>query len=113
MEKKGKPLTDQTDGGGRGFIRKALRVETQQLQGNIPVEALILYIVPEGLQFFTHLLFGPDFTVQPSPVLWCKVSPHNVTMSQCQCSLFSDVLKFLEHISPEYWSQGPKFGYVM
>ena len=57
-----------------------------------------------GLQFITHLQFGPDFTVQPSPVLWCKVSPHKCL----GFSLFSDVQKCLEHIYPiilESWSQ--------
>ena len=41
--------------------------------------------------FITHLLFGPDFTVQPSssPVLWYEVSPH-----KCQQKpSFSDVQK--------------------
>ena len=29
-KKRGEPFTDQTDGGGRGFTHKVLRVETQQ-----------------------------------------------------------------------------------
>ena len=36
------------------------------------------------------LQFGPDFTVQPFPVLWYKVSPH-------QKLVLSDVQKCLEH----------------
>ena len=39
--KKGKPFTDQTDSGGRGFTCKALRVEMES-KANILVEALIL-----------------------------------------------------------------------
>ena len=47
-----------------------------------------------GLQFIMHLRFGPDFTVQPSPVLWYKVSPH-----KCQLKLgFSLFSKCLEQI---------------
>ena len=60
-----------------------------------------------GLQFITHLRFGPDFTVQPSPVLWYKVSPHKCQL-KLGFSLFSDVQKCLEHIYPiilESWSQ--------
>ena len=60
-----------------------------------------------GLQFITHLQFGPDFTVQPSPVLWYKVSPHKCQL-KLGFSLFSDVQKCLEHIYPiilESWSQ--------
>ena len=55
----------------------------------------------------THLRFGPDFTVQPSPVLWYKVSPHKCQL-KLGFSLFSDVQKCLEHIYPiilESWSQ--------
>ena len=60
-----------------------------------------------GLQFITHLRFGPDFTVQPSPVLWYKVSPHKCQL-KVGFSLFSDVQKCLEHIYPitlESWFQ--------
>ena len=39
--KKGeKPFTDQTDGGGRGFTHKALRVETQQPGSSRPTSRL-------------------------------------------------------------------------
>ena len=45
------------------------------------------------LQFITHFLFGPDFTVQTSPVLW-------YSLHKCQqklvFSLFFDVQKDLE-----------------
>ena len=52
------------------------------------------------LQFITHLLFGP---VQPSPVLWYKVTVFtNVNKA--------DVQKGLQHTSH---SQGPKFIYDM
>ena len=54
-------------------------------------------VFTQGLQFITHLLFGPDFTVQPSPVLWYKVSPH-----KCQQKLgFSDVQKCLRVYFPQ------------
>ena len=59
------------------------------------------------LQFITHLRFGPNFTVQPSAVLWYKVSPHKCQL-KLGFSLFSDVQKCLEHIYPiilESWSQ--------
>ena len=59
------------------------------------------------LQFITHPRFGPDFTVQPSPVLWYKVSPHKCQL-KLGFSLFSDVQKCSEHIYPiilESWSQ--------
>ena len=49
-----------------------------------------------GLQFITHLRFGPDFTVQPSPVLWYKVSPHKCQL-KLDFSLFSDVQTYLPH----------------
>ena len=52
-----------------------------------------------GLQFITHLRFGPDFTVQPSPVLWYKVSPHKCQL-KLGFSLFSDVQKCLETYLP-------------
>ena len=51
-----------------------------------------------GLQFITHLRFGPDFTVQPSPVLWYKVSPHKCQLKLGGFSLFSDVQKCLKHV---------------
>ena len=38
--KKGEPFTEQTDGGGRGFTRKALRVETQQPGSSRPTSRL-------------------------------------------------------------------------
>ena len=60
-----------------------------------------------GLQFITHLRFGPDFTVQPSPVLRYKVSPHKCQL-KVGFSLFSDVQKCLEHSYPiilESWSK--------
>ena len=47
----------------------------------------------------TPLWFGPDFTVQPSPVLWYKVSPHKCQL-KLGFALFSDVQKCLEHIYP-------------
>ena len=40
------------------------------------------------------------------PLLWYKVSPHKYQQNLG----FSDVQKGLEHISPIYCSQGPKFG---
>ena len=40
MEKKGEPFTDQTDGGGCGFMLKALRVETQQPGSSRPTSQL-------------------------------------------------------------------------
>ena len=54
-------------------------------------EQIWVIFFTQGLQFIVHLLFGPDHTVQPSPVLWYKVSPH-------KCQGFSDVEKCLEHI---------------
>ena len=34
----------------------------------------------QGLQFFTYLQIGSNFSVQPSPVLWYKVSPHKISI---------------------------------
>ena len=39
-KKGGKPFTDQTDGGGRGFTHKVLRVETQQPGSSRPTSRL-------------------------------------------------------------------------
>ena len=61
----------------------------------------LAHFFAQGLQFITHLLFGPDFTVQPSPVLWYKVSPHKCQL-KLGFSLFSDVQKNSEHIFPPY-----------
>ena len=54
MEKKGgKPFTDQTDGGRRGFTHKVLRVETQQPGSSRPTSRLkcwLMGIVEDTLQ---------------------------------------------------------------
>ena len=50
--------------------------------------------------FFTKSLFGPDFTVQPSPVLWYKDSLHKIMSTKAgffSFSLLSDVQKGVEH----------------
>ena len=68
----------------------------------------------QGLQFFTHhLLFGPDFTVQPSPVLWYKVGSH-----KCQQKVFHYFLMLCSKGLRTYYfshilDSRSKFGYVM
>ena len=74
-------------------------VRNNGLYGGVVWGAYFLIVFRTDLAhiFFTQgLRFGPDFAVQPSPVLLYKVSPHKC-QQKLGFSLFSDVQKCLEH----------------
>ena len=47
--------------------------------GQMCLEQIWHVFFSQGLQFFTYLRIGSNFSVQTSPVLWYKVSPHKIS----------------------------------